>query len=241
MMPSWRSSESGYFRFNQNTLVATGDRYEHSPYPAGHFRKNGWRRLYENGVVVWSFGRSDVEIEITNNVLSDYYLPIFAFGRGAFSTIAVNNNTISRCFYGQYAAGPSGAAVTMNNNIASEIYRQPSVRPANSTVENNLVYSWHELWNGGIAGSSGLIDDQDPLFSNPGAGDFSLTANSPAVDAGSETGIPSIDILGNRRTWDGDSDGVAATDIGAYEYGSIPAVDQVRVVQWESRPPVDHR
>jgi len=60
----------------------------------------------------------------------------------------------------------------------------------------------------------------DPLFRGPAAGDYHLLPNSPCIDAGTNTppgGLPLTDIEGNSRPMDGDGDGVAVADMGAFE------------------------
>ncbi|MCK4694607.1 MAG: T9SS type A sorting domain-containing protein, partial [Candidatus Cloacimonetes bacterium] len=53
--------------------------------------------------------------------------------------------------------------------------------------------------------------------------------DSPCIDAGTPdtTGfnLPPWDIIGNLRIWDGDGNGSAIIDMGAYEYGAPPYVD----------------
>ena len=75
--------------------------------------------------------------------------------------------------------------------------------------------------------------NQDPLFMSPATGDYSLSKNSPSVDAGDPAAIlPAIDILGRTRPIDGDEDGTVVRDQGAFEYvpdhkGPPPGCDTV--------------
>ena len=48
--------------------------------------------------------------------------------------------------------------------------------------------------------------------------DFHLQAASPAIDAGTNTGVSQFDLDGQPRTQDGNGDSVAVTDLGAYEF-----------------------
>lgn len=80
-------------------------------------------------------------------------------------------------------------------------------------------------WDGtlGIDGGNNL--DADPMFVTPvnpataptAAGDLHLQAGSPAVDAGDNVACPATDLDGNIRPIDGDLDGAAVCDMGAYE------------------------
>jgi hypothetical protein len=57
----------------------------------------------------------------------------------------------------------------------------------------------------------------DPLFRNAAAGDLRPTAGSPMVDTATDASYPT-DLDGVAIPVDGDNDGVAAPDRGAYEY-----------------------
>lgn len=57
----------------------------------------------------------------------------------------------------------------------------------------------------------------NPAFVSPGA-DFRLSENSPAIDAGSNTYAPATDYSGVLRPVDGNGDGIAVADMGAYEW-----------------------
>lgn len=67
---------------------------------------------------------------------------------------------------------------------------------------------------------------QDPLLAGPLSGlafGMQPTSSSPAIDAGDNQICPSVDILGVPRPVDGNGDGSAICDIGAYE---IPGANQ---------------
>jgi Right handed beta helix region len=59
-----------------------------------------------------------------------------------------------------------------------------------------------------------------------GSGDYSLGAASPCIDAGTNTPtgitLPPTDYAGNTRIIDGNEDGLAVVDMGAFEFGIVP-------------------
>jgi hypothetical protein len=67
-----------------------------------------------------------------------------------------------------------------------------------------------------ITCGTGMLYNQNPLFVNLAGGDLCLQACSPAINAGTSSGAPANDILGNAR--------VGATDMGAYEFQGNPIV-----------------
>ncbi|MCI5180732.1 MAG: hypothetical protein D3911_15730 [Candidatus Electrothrix sp. AW3_4] len=62
--------------------------------------------------------------------------------------------------------------------------------------------------------------DINPLFADPTNGNYRLSASSPLIDVGlnNAPSLPQVDLDGNNRIMDGDNDGTAHVDIGAYEY-----------------------
>ena len=90
-----------------------------------------------------------------------------------------------------------------NNILSSNGNRQISI----SSSLTHLVVS-HNLYHEPESVGSGANDDApvfgDPLFVNPSTNDFHLQANSPAIDAGIDVGLPYVG---------------AAPDLGAFEVG----------------------
>jgi len=79
--------------------------------------------------------------------------------------------------------------------------------------------------NGTLNWLEGNLDD-DPLFINTGDHPYSLQDLSPCIDTGNPDtlglDLPPWDIIGNQRIWDGDGDGIAIIDMGAYEFDAPP-------------------
>jgi hypothetical protein len=83
-------------------------------------------------------------------------------------------------------------------------------------VDHNLFYNAAGYSSVNKYGTNYI--QSNPLFVNPGA-DFSISAGSPAIDAGLSDSAPSFDYTDASRPQG------AAYDIGAYEYQSGPSVE----------------
>lgn len=114
------------------------------------------------------------------------------------------------------------------DNVTDIDYDYPRIRPIRCDIASG--------WPG-----EGENIRAYPLFADPAAGDYSLLADSPCIDAGDSTRIPhefQQDIAGNPRVSGPD------VDIGAYEYGSWPfriveivtTADSQAQLRWNSRP-----
>lgn len=140
---------------------------------------------------------------IYNNVVYGNQGPgiILGFGNGSDGTIIYNN--------------------TVYNNTGIGIYIRP--QDSNALIRNNISYlnaggNYTDSSSGGTATEDHNLFT-DPFFTNPGAGNFTLSAASVgAINLGTTTAY-TTDIVGAVRPTG------AAFDIGAYEYGAVADVD----------------
>ena len=159
------------------------------------------------------------DAQIINNVISANSIGLVGIAVTG-GNVTIENDTLVNSQSGTLLnASPVAGApidVTIRNSI---LYAPPGVQPiiAPSTgpypahrpdvLTNSLISD--PYW----AGTNGNING-DPLFVNAPAGDYHLTAGSPAVNAGTTIGAPTDDLDGALRD--------AQPDIGAFEYGATP-------------------
>ncbi len=138
------------------------------------------------------------------------------------NTIAGNKNGMNVTWITNDRPGPGGAlssnvvAFSSLNGVALDIIGEGIV-----TAFNNDVYGNDTDWLAydDPTGIDGNIS-ADPLFVDPPTGLLGLRPGSPCIDVGAASPLP-VDIAGSARTVDGDGDGTALADIGAYEL--VPA------------------
>lgn len=149
---------------------------------------------------------------------------------GLASAAKISNNTIAgNSSTGLYCSASSPEVV--NTIVAFNSYGvtttgkvdMPTLRNSNVFGNVNGNYKGFPTDPTGTNGNISL----DPLFRNAPSGDYHLLWNSPCVDTGTNIGAPSTDLDGNPRPIDGNMDGLAVTDIGAYEYVPIRVVVDV--------------
>jgi len=122
--------------------------------------------------------------------------------------------------------------------VANRGIEEGIIRVCDGTIANSILWGNEgELFFGGTAevshccfpGASGAGNiDAEPLFVAPG--DYHLSAASPCLDAGT-TDVPGeltgLDADRLARVVDGDGDGTAAVDLGAYEFDPLGVQLQV--------------
>ena len=135
------------------------------------------------------------------------------YGRSGSVRIAscnVADNT-SNYMSGGFQGG--GAALTVLNSI----FWNPGA-PLEITAGSldSFSVTFSDV-RGGYAGAGNI--SADPLFVKPDLGDYRLRDQSPCIDRGTNDGAPTVDKNGAPRPQDGNRDGAAVCDQGAFEGG----------------------
>jgi T5SS/PEP-CTERM-associated repeat protein len=123
--------------------------------------------------------------------------------RGTQVNCTIAGNTTESTGGGCYAGVQTNCIVYFNTNEAGG-------------VDNGYDSSMTTCCTTPAASGTGNITN-NPCFADAAHGDYSLLCSSPCIDAGT-TSDQTTDIDGNARCVDGDFDGTAVPDIGAYEY-----------------------
>jgi hypothetical protein len=125
-------------------------------------------------------------------------------------------------------AGNIAASSTARVDIANSVLRRfgtglQALLGASVAVSFSNLPAMDEPSSGTITRGDGVID-ADPRFVGEPTGDLRLQAGSPSLDTASEgAASPPLDLLGTPRPQDGNGDGLARSDMGAYELATPSA------------------
>ena len=173
-------------------------------------------------------------------------------GGGFFDGVA-NNCVFFANTAGRYGGGMSGVHGIANNcTFSTNLARYYNGGGMSGGTANNCIiwYNQSGSTNGNDAfgvtmrfvcspdvtnGVNGCITNK-PYFVNIVSTNLHLHINSPCIDKGGEEyAFGLIDLAGNPRVLDGDGDGIAKVDIGAYEYELLDSDGDGMPNAWEDK------
>ncbi len=143
-----------------------------------------------------------------------------ASGGGGMNNYS-SSPTVTNCtFSGNLAYSYSGGGGMCNGSSSPTVTNCILWNDTPNEISGGATLTYSDV-QGGFFGIGNI--DADPLFVDPNNGNFRLQTASPCIDAGDPDFVPApgaTDMDGLKRLWDGDADGHAAVDMGAYEFGS---------------------
>jgi len=217
------NSDNNIIRRNLFKRVDYGDGYGTN---AAHISYNIAPNTFDNTTI-----KNNVFWETGNDYLGGFLVRI----AGDDNRVLHNTFFVNGSFTG--LAVVDGADSVVKNNIIYDLqsgmgavsYFPDAVSDGGHVIEYNIFHSYSEnqfYWDGSpiaslsefeaASGQTNNMDD-DPLFVDLYARDFSLRSDSPAIDSGVDVGLNN-DFELNNRPMDGDDNGTAGFDMGAYEY-----------------------
>jgi predicted outer membrane repeat protein len=155
-------------------------------------------------------------------------------GNTASAGAGVYNSTSAPKLYNVSFAGNTGTTgAALRNQSTSRpvlknviIWGNSGTAIADGNTYNDYASVSNSIIQGGYSGASNI----DPLFVDPNGlddiygtadDDLRLTFGSPAIETGTNTVCPSGDLDDLTRPNDGNADGIATCDMGAYEAGEM--------------------
>ncbi len=186
--------------------------------------------------------QDNVAVQLTNVTISGNSSDnksAFAVASGA--TIYVRNSTIAN----NNSTGSGGNTVAISNygtvDFQNSIVANSSGNDSNCFNGSSMVSLGYNLSDDAtcLFTQTGDVQNSDPqlgaLADNGGQTEtHALLVGSPAIDSGTNSGCAAVDQRGATRPFDGDNDGTATCDKGAYEFSNQLSIADTSVLEGDS-------
>ena len=176
------------------------------------------------GIVVWGASAAVVGLKIHDNLFFDLANDaIDEFGAGCANEIA--HNTIAGTAGSANLVGilTEGAQTLVRNNLITDM-RDGIVTGASSPAASfagNDCWNNARNWSGAITARPPGNYRVDPRYVSRAGRDFHLQSTSPLIEAGASGAVRRADLDNVSRSVDGNGDGFAQPDVGAYELSPV--------------------
>jgi hypothetical protein len=175
---------------------------------------------------------------VVNNLIANNTALVGPSAKGGGVLVIANDppQLLHNTFVGNTSPIGSAIAGLGPGTVSGNVFVGPAGASVVHCAGSPSIFSFNDVFNGTTSryecGASNGFDftgwfgniAADPMFVSPT--DRHLQPGSPAIDAGdpSVTSPPATDLAGSPRITDGNGDGLAVVDMGAYEAPAIPIV-----------------
>jgi parallel beta-helix repeat protein len=182
--------------------------------------------LYNNHASGISLYRIDGAAGSDNNIVVNNTVLVAADGRWALN---IENDSTGNTAYNNilYDYNPSHGSIAISSKSLPGFTSDYNVvMQRMSKTGGNTVISLTQWRNATGQDKHSIVATPAALFVNPAGNDYHLSSTSPAIDAGTATDAPSVDLEGNPRPVG------KGFDIGAYEYQGNAGAAAVVTAAW---------
>ncbi len=140
-------------------------------------------------------------------------------GGGGMSNYYTSSPTVTNCIFWGDSAASGGPEIW--NDSSTPVVTYSDVQggyPGATNIDADPLFA-RDPYDGGDGWGDDPATTEIDEGANDDYGDLRLSTGSPCIDTGDNTDVTeATDLDGNPRVLDGDSDGKAVVDMGAYEY-----------------------